>query len=319
MNANLRHTASERAWTFRPYESEPDLRQMQDLLMAARAATDDWRYPHIGVVTFRFFMVASHLNPYEFVRLWHDRQGRLVAYALLGEDPSFDCEVAPEYAGAGLEAEALDWAETRLSELRQHGARQWGGPLGTGARQDNAERITFLEQHGFRYRGEFTEVNMLRSLAEPIPPTVLSPGCQVRPLADDADEIADRMAAYREVWLPWTDGNISAEDYARFMRLPGYDRELDIVTITPEGVVAALLTGWADPVNRIGELDAVSARPAYRRQGFMRAGLLECLRRMQTAGIDRVCVSTGETNTSARRLYESVGFKIVNRYLDYVR
>lgn len=160
---------------------------------------------------------------------------------------------------------------------------------------------------------------MLRSLAEPIPPTVLPPGCQVRPLADDAGEIADRMAAYREVWLPWTDGNISDEDYARFMRLPCYDRELDIVTITPAGVVAALVTGWADPVNRIGELDAVSARPAYRRQGLMRAALLECLRRMQAAGMDRACVSTGETNTSARRLYESVGFKIVNRYLDYVR
>jgi len=306
-------------FTSRTYESEPDLRQMQDLLMAARAATDDWRYPHIGVATFRFFMVVSHLNPYEYVRLWHDRRGQLVAYALLGEDPAFDCEVAPEFDGAGLEAEALDWAESRLAALRRRNPGQWGGPLVTGARQDDAERIAFLEQHGFRYRGEFTEVNMLRSLSEPIPPAALPPGCQVRSLAADAGEIADRMAAYREVWLPWTDGNISDEDYARFMRLPCYDRELEIVTITPEGVVAALVTGWADPVNRIGELDAVSARPAYRRQGFMRAGLLECLRRMQAAGMTRACVSTGETNTPARQLYESVGFRIVNRYLDYVK
>jgi ribosomal protein S18 acetylase RimI-like enzyme len=301
------------------YESEDDLRQMQDLLMAARAATDDWRYPPIGVATFRFFMVACHLNPYEFVRLWHDRQGRLVAYALLGEDPAFDCEVAPEYDGAGLEAEALDWAETQLVALRQRDPSQWGEPLVTGVRQDDTERIAFLEGHGFRYRGKFTEVNMLRALAEPIPPAVLPAGCQVRPLADDAAEIADRMAAYREVWLPWTDGNISAEDYARFMRLPCYDRTLDIITVAPDGAVAALVTGWADPINRIGELDAVSARPAYRRQGFMRAALLECLRRLQTAGMNRVCVSTGETNTPARQLYESVGFRVVNRYLDYVK
>jgi ribosomal protein S18 acetylase RimI-like enzyme len=292
---------------------------MQRLLMTARAATDDWRYPHIGVATFRFFMVASHLNPYEFVRLWHDRQGRLVTYALLGEDPAFDCEVAPEYQGAGLEVETLDWAETRLAALRRRDPSQWDGPLVTGVRQDHAERIAFLEGHGFRYRGEFTEVNMLRSLAEPVPPAVLPAGCQVRPLADDAAEIADRMAAYREVWLPWTDGNISDADYARFMRLPGYSRDLDIITVAPNGVIAALVTGWADPVNRIGELDAVSARPAYRRQGFMAAALLECLRRLQAAGMDRVCVSTGETNTPARRLYESVGFRVVNRYLDYVK
>jgi len=97
--------------TSRYYESERDLRQMQDLLIAARAATDDWRYPHIGVATFRFFMVACHLNPYEYVRLWHDPQGRLVAYALLGEDPSFDCEMAPEYEGAGLEAALIGRAD----------------------------------------------------------------------------------------------------------------------------------------------------------------------------------------------------------------
>jgi ribosomal protein S18 acetylase RimI-like enzyme len=265
--------------TSRYYESEHDLRQMQDLLMAARAATDDWRYPHIGVATFRFFMV---------------------------------------------EAEALDWAETRLAALRRRAASQWGGPLVTGLRQDNAERMAFLEGHGFRYRGEFTEVNMLRALDEPIPPAVLPPGCQVRPLADDAAEIADRMAAYREVWRPWTDGNLSDKDYARFMRLPGYNRDLDIIAVAPDGAhpggsVVALVTGWADPINRIGELDAVSARPAYRRQGFMRAALLECLRRMQAAGMDRACVSTGETNTPARRLYESVGFTVVNRYLDYVQ
>ena len=92
--------------TRRYYESEHDLRQVRDLLMAARAAIDDApcmaRYPHIGVATFRFFMVASHLDPYEYVRLWHNRQGRLVAYALLGEDPSFGCEVAPAYGGTRL-------------------------------------------------------------------------------------------------------------------------------------------------------------------------------------------------------------------------
>jgi hypothetical protein len=95
---------------------------------------------------------------------------------------------------------------------------------------------------------------VLRSLAEPLPPAVLPSGCQVRPLADDAAEIADRMAAHREVWLPWTDGNISAEDYARFMRLPCYDRDLDIVTIARDGAVAALVTGWADPIKRAASL-----------------------------------------------------------------
>jgi ribosomal protein S18 acetylase RimI-like enzyme len=209
--------------------------------------------------------------------------------------------------------------ETRLRTLRKRDASQWGGPLVSGARQDDVNRIAFLEQHGFRYRGEFAEVNMLRSLDEPVPSSVLPAGCQVRPLAADMGEIADRTAAYREVWLPWTDGNVSDEDYVRFMRLPGYYRDFDIVAVTPDGGVAAMVTGWTDPVNRIGEFDSVGARPAYRRQGLMRAALLEGLRRLKVRGMERVCVSTGVTNTPALRLYESVGFRVVNKYLDYVK
>jgi len=40
---------------------------------------------------------------------------------------------------------------------------------------------------------------------------------------------------------------------------------------------------------------------------------------MQARGMDRVCISTGISNTPALRLYESIGFKGVNRYLEYIR
>jgi ribosomal protein S18 acetylase RimI-like enzyme len=103
------------------------------------------------------------------------------------------------------------------------------------------------------------------------------------------------------------------------MRLPGYRRDLDVVTVTPEGVIAAYVNGWLDPVNRIGDFGPVGALPAYRRQGLTRAALLEGLRRMKAHGMQHVCISTGVSNTPARRLYESVGFKIVNKYLDYVK
>jgi ribosomal protein S18 acetylase RimI-like enzyme len=112
---------------------------------------------------------------------------------------------------------------------------------------------------------------------------------------------------------------VSDEDYAALMRLPGYHRELDVVAVTPNGVIAAYVNGWIDPLNRIGDFGPVGTLPAYRRQGLTRAVLLEGLRRMQAAGMDRVCVSTGVSNTPAQRLYESVGFSSVNRYHEYVR
>ncbi len=304
--------------TSRLYETEHDLLDMLDMLMEARAQTSDWRYAHIGELLFEFFMVACHLNPQEHIRLWHDDAGKLVGYAMVGEDPAFNWQVLPEYEWTGIEDEVWAWVETRLIELRQFDAKLWGGNLVSGARQDNAQRIAFLERHGFRYCGDFAEVNMLRSLDDPISESAVPDGFQVRALAETG-ETAKRAAAERAVWLPWTVGNISDDDYACFMRLPGYHRDLDIVAVAPDGVIASYVNGWIDPVNRIGDFGPVGALPAYRRQGLTRAVLLEGLRRLKAHGMNRVCVSTGISNTPARNLYESVGFRIVNQYLDYVR
>ena len=301
----------------RDYKNRSDLVCMQRLLMEARSRTDDWRYAHVGELLFAFFMVTCHLDPRHHIRLWHDDKGILVGYAILSEEPSLDWQVLPENEWSGIEVEALEWAETRLKGLRRRDDRAWSGHLVAGSRQDNAARIAFLERHGFRFRGDFSEVNMLRSLKDPVPEAPLPGAYHVRALAED--EIARRALAQHEVWEPWPVGDVSDSDYRRLMRLPGYDRHLDVVAVAPDGVIAAYANGWVDPMNQIGDLGPVGALPAFRRRGLARAVLLEGLRRMQALGIDRVCVSTIHTNAPARRLYESIGFRIVNKYLDYAR
>jgi ribosomal protein S18 acetylase RimI-like enzyme len=317
VDAPARAEGNSDAVTSRSYENEHDLWQMQNLLMQARLETDDWRYAHVGDLLFQFFMVACHLNLREHIRLWH-ADGKLVGYAVLGEDPSIDWQILPEYEWRGIETEAMTWAETRVAELRQCDGQQGAGHCVSGARQDNARRIAFLEQHGFRPGHQFSEVNMLRSSDQPIPEAIVPVGYQVRAVAE-AGEIPNRAAAQREVWHPWTVGNVSNDDYAYLMRLPGYQRDLDLVAVAPDGVIAAYVNGWIDPVNRIGDFGPVGARLAYRRQGLTRAVLLEGLHRMRARGMNRVSVSTGVSNTPARRLYESVGFVIVNQYLEYVQ
>ena len=299
--------------TSRLYESEDD----QSMPHSWRRARRQGIAPAHAGELFSIFMVACHLNPQEHIRLWHDDAGKLVGYAMLGEDPAFNWQILPAYEWSGIEDAAWDWVETRLADLRQRDAKLWGGHLVSGARQDNAKRIAFLEQHGFRYCGDFAEVNMLRSLDEPIPEAALPTGCRICSMAEISD-ISDRAAAHRDVWQPWTVGDVSDENYADFMRLPGYHRDLDIVAVAPDGVIAAYVNGWIDPVNRIGDFGPVGARLAYRRQGYAR-----CARRSApdegTCGMNRVCVSTGISNTPARNLYESVGFRVVNQYFDYVR
>jgi ribosomal protein S18 acetylase RimI-like enzyme len=287
---------------------------MLDMLMRGRLRTNDWHYAHVGELLWNYFMVLCHLDPRQHIRLWHVGD-QLVAYAILGEDPAFDVQVLPEYEWGGFEAAAFTWADAFLANLRQQDSLRWSGNLVSGARQDDHSRLQFLEQHNFHYVGRFAEVNMLRRLDDPIPELPISKGFQVREVT--RAEIADRAAAQRDVWQPWTVGNVTADDYLRFTQLPMYQGELDVVTVTPEGVIAAYVNGWIDPINHIGDIGPVGARPAYRRRGYTRLALLECLRRMQALGMDRVCISTGITNTPARQLYESLGFTVVNQSLDF--
>ncbi|MDD5645675.1 MAG: GNAT family N-acetyltransferase, partial [Candidatus Bipolaricaulis sp.] len=309
----------------RLYGTDADLREMYVLLMEARSRTNDWRYWHVGELAFSFFMIDCHLDPRRHVRLWHDGD-KLVGYATLNDDPFFDWQVLPKYEGRGVEDEALAWAEGLVAELRTEDAERWKGPMGVGTRIDNAERIAFLEQHGFQRR-EYVEVNMLRSLDAPIGeqlvpevlPEALPPGYEVRSVANDPAEVSLRAEAQREVWRPWTVGDVTDEQYARFMQMPGYERDLDVVAVAPDGTIAAYVNGWLDPVNKIGDLGPVGAREAYRRKGLTRAVLLECMRRMKARGMNRVCVSTGEGNVAARGLYESVGFRVESRYVEYAR
>lgn len=327
MSETTERDLSSHVLTSRGYEGEQDLISMQNMLMEGRAFTNDWCYAHVGELAFNYFMVACHLNPSKHIRLWFD-EDKLIGYAILGEDPAFDWQVLPEYAwwgGAGtefisgrIEDEALAWAEALVNDLRRQDPARWGGNLVSGSRQDDPRRIAFLESHGFRYRGEFAEVNTLRSLDEPIPEIRFPEGYQVREVLE-MGEVSRRAAAQHEVWQPWSVGNVSEADYAFFMCMPGYDRFLDIVAVAPDGIIAAYVNGWIDPLNRIGDFGPVGALPAYRRQGLTRAVLLEGLRRMKACGMNRVCVSTGIANAPARHLYESIGFRIVNQYLDFVK
>ncbi len=238
---------------------------MLSLLMDARSKTDDWYYAHVGELLFNFFMIACHLDPHRHIRLWYDGD-HLTAYAMVGEDPSFDWQVLPDYEWRGIEDQAMAWGENLVSELCKEDSQKWGGPIVSGARQDNNLRFAFLEQHGFHPGGEFSEVNMLRSLKEPIPGSVIPAGYEIRSMS--GEDIARRAEIQHDVWQPWTVGNVSEKDYASFMQLPGYQRDLDIIALTPDGVIASYVNCWIDPVNKMGDFGPVGARPDHRRKGL---------------------------------------------------
>jgi mycothiol synthase len=61
----------------------------------------------------------------------------------------------------------------------------------------------------------------------------------------------------------------------------------------------------------------VGTHPDFQRKGLGKAVMLEGFRRLRAGGMRQAIVSTFEDNLAAIKLYESVGFQIVNHLGTY--
>ena len=286
----------------RPCAGEQDLRHMRTFLMNVPTLGS---HMHVGDLVWRTYLISINHKLEENVQLY-ERDGQLQGFAMFDpRDTSISWQLAlPEIA---CEDKVLDWAIGRYVQLGRPRGR-----LLTGAWRGDARAIALVERHGFKRAEDFYVLNQL-SLAGRTEPSNETHGYTVRCMAGEQEHAA-RASAHREVFHP---SSVTDESYARLMRLPGYERELDLLAVTPEGEIGAFCMVWVDPVNRVGEFEPVGTRPAYRRKGMARAVLLEGLRRMQARGCATAIVWTDGDNAGGQALYESVGFRRVQRDDNY--
>jgi ribosomal protein S18 acetylase RimI-like enzyme len=302
----------------RNYENETDFQKMRAFLIDARRVTGHYAgYWHIGGgLTWCTFLMSFRVHLRANIRLWEDRAGALVGFAIFGDDFSMDLQVRPDARWQGIEEKMFAWAETRWREsmddptIPQERTRD----LFARVLVDDAPRIAFLERHGFT-RGDKPFLRFVRSLADPIPDPVLPDDFVVRGVAGE-NEITNRASAHREAFHP---SRITDEGYARLMRMSEYARDLDVVAVAPDGTIAAYAMAWVDRANKVSEFEPVGTRPAFQRKGLARAALLEGMKRMKARGAETALVSASGSETGAIRLYESVGFRHVNTEVAYIK
>jgi mycothiol synthase len=298
--------------TARPYGGLDDTRRMAEMLVATRASLGHGCW-HVGDLVWRLFLHARHYDLGQTVRLWVGPGGDLLGFAVVTPAPAggaayFELQVHPGARGQGLEEQMLGWIEAVAGPARRLVAEP-------GVYDDDAAQIDALLRRGFE-RAEGDSLLLLHPLDAPVPEPVLPAGFQLRAVAGP-HEAAARAASQRDAFHP---SRTSDEHYRCLMDTPGYDRNLDLVAVAPDGTFAAFCLAWLDGVNGVGLFEPVGTRVTYRRLGLARAVLLAGMERQRSAGMEGVVVgpvSLGEKE--ALGLYRSVGFGEIRRVFAYVK
>ena len=140
------------------------------------------------------------------------------------------------------------------------------------------------------------------------------PPLTVEPSAYDLDE---RVALHRAAWEP---SRFTREVYDRVRATPPYRADLDVLVRTPEGDAAAYVLAWYDEGSRSGVLEPVGTSRDHRRRGYGSAACVAALHRLRDAGATRAVVYavSDPANPGPKALYESVGFRAIDRHVEWL-
>lgn len=299
----------------RRYLDDQDFVLMKNLLVEGRQAGSDSYYIHVGDLSWWLFYTTPEDDLRKYIYLWENASGLLGWCLLSPRWRTFDAFVRPELRASSLMRDTVIWSIERINEI----VKICGGKdirtiwiLWT-----DQTFIALLESLGFRPTDScmyYLEFNLENALIEiPIPT-----GYEVRNVAGFSEIRQRSMASYQSFGSTMTFDDYCTR-YERFMRSPVYDPMLDLVVVTPDGDFASFCLIWLDLTNRVGLFEPVGTHPEYQHKGFGKVVLCEGLRRMKALGMHNAIVYVENDNPDALNLYESVGFRQVNRLVTYTR
>ena len=252
-------------------------------------------------------------------QLWNDLDGRLAGFAILDRYPSSASlifEIASGLKDNELENQVLAWAEAAIQSAIP-------APVGTfllesNTSSDDLERIILLERLGFEQldAGAF---HLERSLADPIAKPQLPEGFMIRPIGGE-QEAEDWVRLHRAALGTQT---MTTEYKLAMMRPPTYDPQMDLVTVAPDGRLAAYCVCFINfeentlSGQRNGYTDPVATHPDFQRRGLAKALLLTGLSLLKERGMRSVRLGTSSANFAMLRTAESVGFRITKKVFFY--
>lgn len=297
----------------RPHTSDSDFDAM--LAFTAQCCRDvapaPWDF-HIGELIWQRHNREENVNRWpERVRFWEDDGGSILGVGFYSiQDRQLSLLVRPNAgANVALVESMIAWGNDRVIALPSE--PDAGGHLSVEALGESALESTLL-QLGWQQNDDPPMALFQRSLDD-IPVPQLPDGFVVRPLSGP-EEHADRVAVHREAFNPST---FTLPAYERVRKADGYDPDLDLVAVSPDGTFAAYCIAWFDAGNATGQFEPVGARESFRRQGLTKATLYSAMHRLAQKGATRVMVLSYSDSEPAMRLYRSADFEQVGEFRNF--
>jgi ribosomal protein S18 acetylase RimI-like enzyme len=227
-------------------------------------------------------------------RLWVDC-GRPVGFAWLDGNDLLAVNVL---STGNIFDDALVWADEVVAHR--------GGAVRASAFEGDARRQRVLRARC--YTPTLRGASLRARLLDDPPYRPLPHGYQIRS-AGEAD-ITAQAALYERAHAP---ERLPAAQQRAITQAAIYRADLDLLAVAADGALAAFATIWYDPSNRHGVFEPLGTDPAHQRRGLAAALMAEGMRRLRAIGANSVQVSTGLTRLPANRLYESLGFQLLDR------
>ena len=296
--------------TLRPYQNDEDYWRIREYLRQVMLFNDRREFSwHVARLDYWWWFGNPDLEKIplqEHVFIWETESGQIAAVLNPEQMGQAFLQVHPDYRTSELEEEMISTAEQRLSMIGKDGHRK----LWLWADSQDTMRHEILTRRGFRRDDspDGAEIQHHRSLDEPLPDVLPTPGYTIRSQGDGL-ELLERCYA-SGLGFHGDDINFARDNrdhpawYHHIQSAPLYRRDLDLIAVASDGSIASFCTIWFDDVTRTAYFEPVATVPAHQRRGLGKAVLFEGLHRLKRMGAKVAFV--GGYSQAANALYFSV-------------
>jgi mycothiol synthase len=245
--------------------------------------------------------------------VWDTGSG-LTAFSCLWVSP--ESEKADTYLWLVVlpSARTGDLTRAVLARADERAAALAGGDatLTIGAGDDEGWLLAVVPAFGFTPVRYFLE--MTRHLDTSLPTAAPPAGYRIRPLVGP-EEVDAWVDLYNTAFADhWEHHDLTPEERRQDVERASYRADLDLVTVAPDGTLAAFCWCSIRDRNDAGDVDAwinlVGTHPAHRRRGLARAVLVAGMVALRDAGMTQAKLGVDSENPSdATSLYRKLGFQ----------